>query len=342
VTGDVSGVGGRVRARPEDFRVEEIPAYAPDERPGGHLLLELEKTGWTTSAAVAELARALRIAPGDIGVAGLKDRAALTRQWISVPAAVGDALAGFSHPDLRLGPARAHGAKLRRGHLRGNRFAITVRGSVSVDVARARVDAKLAVLRAAGGLPDYFGEQRFGRGGDNVDVGLRRLGAARRARADIVVSAGQSALFNLYLGLRRERGLLARALAGDLLKKRATGGLFVCEDPTVDQSRLDAGELVATGPVFGSRMRAPPPDSPAAALEAEVLARARIDAQALRALGRGVPGTRRPLAIDVGSVEVAAVDAARSSTGEPLAAGVCLSFELPAGAYATQLLRELV
>src|SRR5690606_13488127 len=160
----------------------------------------------------------------------------------------------------------------------------------------------------------------------------------RRGRADFVLSAGQSALFNLYLLERRARGLMREVLRGDILKKTATGGLFESTDPETDKARLDAGELGITGPMYGSKMRAPGPDTPSAALEAEILARAEIDPAALQALGHTLEGTRRPLQLAPFAVDI---DLACDEPASARSLGVSFSFELPAGSYATVLLREL-
>lgn len=343
-TAGLDGIGGRIRLRPEDFRVEEIPAYPPDGRDDAHLLLTLTKRDWNTQAAVEQVARALGVSARDIGVAGLKDRDAVTVQWISVPARAADELAGFEHPDIQLGPAQPHGNKLRRGHLKGNRFEIVIRdlrvdASEALPMARAKLDTI-----ATRGLLNHYGEQRFGHQGANVERGLRALAQPRRrGRGDLIVSAGQSALFNLYVALRRERGLERQVLLGDVLKKQQTGGLFTCEDPAADQARLEAGELVVTGPMFGSKMMSPPADSPSAELESGVLSRAGLEPSALKALGRKVPGTRRALFI---RVDHPVADPAEPITSQvvksTLSAGVCLRFELPAGAYATNLLREIM
>ncbi|HEY8374865.1 MAG TPA: tRNA pseudouridine(13) synthase TruD, partial [Nannocystis sp.] len=295
--------------------------------------------GLGSEDAVAELARQLGIPRAEIGLAGLKDRDAVTEQWISIPAAAASRLRDFVHADIALGPAHPHGNKLRRGHLRGNRFTIAVRDlAVSPELAVARCRAKIERLRALGGLHNLYGEQRLG--GDNLARGLAALARARRrGRADFLLSAGQSALFNLYLLERQARGLLREVLRGDILKKTATGGLFESVDPAADKARLDAGELVITGPMFGSRMRAPGPDTPAGHLEAEILARAGIDPDALKALGHTLEGTRRPLQIAPFPVAVAPTSDAEDAALPP---GITLEFELPAGSYATTLLRELM
>lgn len=342
-TGDLPGVGGQLRRRPEDFEVVEIPAYGPDGRAGAHLLLTLRKRGVTTEDALAEVARQLGVPRAEVGVAGLKDKDAVTEQWISLPASAAPRVAEFHHADMSLGTPQPHGNKLRRGHLHGNRFALVVRDlAAPVDVSLERCRAKLERLAAQGGLDNLYGIQRLGDGGSNLARGLQALARGRRrGAADFLLSAGQSALFNLYALERRARGLMRTVLAGDILKKTATGGLFTCTEPAVDQARLDAGELGITGPMYGSKMRAPPPDSPAGALEAEILARGEVDVAALRALGSTLEGTRRPLQIALGEVQVAPADAAEDLRGAPLGPGISLRFALPAGSYATALLREL-
>jgi tRNA pseudouridine13 synthase len=107
--------------------------------------------------------------------------------------------------------------------------------------------------------------------------------------------------------------------------------MFECEDPQVDQARLDAKELVITGPMYGSKMRAPKSGTAAAALEDEVLAAIGLDRAKLAKLGRNVPGTRRQLAIWPADV-----------SATPLDGALRLQFCLPAGSYATVLLRELL
>lgn len=328
---DLPGIGGVTRAHPEDFAVEELPAYLADGG-AGHLLVWLRKRSLTTEEAVREVAKQTRIPQGEIGVAGLKDRDAVTRQQISLPDRAAAALAQFRHPAIELSDVRPHSHKLRRGHLRGNRFVIVVRElEIDLEQAQQRAQAKLARLTGPTGLRNYYGSQRFGEGARNLEPGLAALaGRGRRHKGDITLSAGQSALFNFYLATRAERGLLTTVLVGDILQKRDRGGMFECEDAAVDQARLDAGELVLTGPMFGSKMRAPKSGTDAAALEAEVLAAVGLTPSKLAKLGRNAPGTRRQLAI--WPADASAI---------PVEGALQLQFCLPAGSYATVLLREL-
>ena len=339
-TAELPGIGGRIRMRPEDFAVREIPAYGPDGREGAHLLLTLQKCGIGSEDAIAEVSRQTGIPRPEIGLAGLKDKDAITEQWISIPFAAGPRLAQFSHPAITLGPTYPHGNKLRRGHLHGNHFSIVVReladsGEPAEHVRR--ILAKRSRLAELGGLDNLYGSQRLGDDGSNLRRGLEFLAAgARRGRADFLLSAGQTALFNLYLLERRARGLLRTVLAGDILKKTETGGIFESREPEVDQTRLEAGELGITGPMFGSKMRAPSSGTAADALEREILERTGISPEALKALGRKAEGTRRPLQLPITDLQVA-----EAPGTDALPPGLCLQFSLPAGSYATVLLQEL-
>jgi tRNA pseudouridine13 synthase len=298
------------------------------------------KRGLSTEAALQEVARAVGLPRAALGYAGLKDQDAVTSQWISAPAGVRAALERFEHPRIELGAPEPHGNKLRRGHLKGNQFEIVVRDPrPSIEEAITRAEAKIASLRDGGGLHNFYGPQRFGKDGVNARRGLALIRAgARRRRGDLIVSAGQSALFNLYLLMRRSRALLRRALSGDILRKTTTGGIFTCDDPEIDQARMDDAELVVTGPIFGGKMRSPPPATPAARLEAETLERAGVSAAAVSDLGRRVPGSRRPVLVQLDDVHVRAAPAVPDAG---LAAGIYMAVTLPPGTYATVLCREL-
>jgi tRNA pseudouridine13 synthase len=339
---ELPDLGGVLRARPEDFEVEELPAYAADGRPG-HLLLTLRKRELTSEDAVRELARQLRIPRAEIGLAGLKDRNAVTTQRVSVPERGAAALSHFTHPKIELlGDPQPHSHKLRRGHLRGNRFCVVIRElAVSPSEALRGAEAKLERL-AAEGLRNYYGAQRFGKDARNLAPGLAALAGKgrRRAKADLVVSAGQSAVFNLALSERAERGLLSTVLLGDVLQKRETGGMFECTDADVDQRRLDAGELALTGPMAGSKTRWPGPGTAARDFELEVLALAGLSLDKMTKLGRAVPGSRRRLLVWPEQVAVRLAEPVTNGERE-YGAGIELRFVLPAGSYATVLVREL-
>lgn len=333
-TAEQPGTGGAVRASPEDFEVEEIPAYRPSGR-GTHLFLWVEKRGRNTREVAAEIARALGVAERDVGVAGQKDRHALTRQHLSVPNVAPARAEGLAGEGWRVLSAALHENKLKTGHLDGNRFRIRVRGAGPEAAARARaVGAALAVR----GLPNLFGPQRFGRGGANLPLGRALVLGGQapdlaRARRDrflrrIAVSAYQAWLFNRVLAERMRDGLFAAALPGDLMKKLATGGLFRCEDAEADRGRVERFEISPTGPMFGHRMMEPAGEP----LERErrVLAAEGLTLEAFAPLRADGEGTRRPMRLPL-ALEVAE---------EPDA--LVLEFGLPKGSFATAVLREVL
>ncbi len=326
----------RLRARPpaapEDFRVDEIAAYAPSGA-GGHCFVRFEKAGLTTPDAVRALARALDADPSAAGTAGLKDRHAVTTQWASFERvdpgralALGDAL-----PGLRVLAAACHPHKLRTGHLHGNRFALRLPFAEPGDLERAR--AILARVERVG-LPNYFGPQRFGAGGRNVARARRWLalgGPPPRARFErrLLVSALQAALFNAVAAERVRDGLLDRALPGDVLRKEDTGGLFSTTDLAEAERRVAAWEVSATGPMFGPEMRWPLEQ--ALAREERALADAGLAREQLARFGKLGAGARRPLRVRPAAI------ALREATGS-----LELDVELPPGSYATVLLAELL
>jgi tRNA pseudouridine13 synthase len=332
------GVGGRLRCRPEDFFVDELPAYAPDGRRDAHLLIKVEKRQMDTADVVRVLSDVTGVAHRELGVAGRKDRDAVTRQWISVPAGAEAALRSFHHPCLKLLEVHHHGRKLRRGHLRGNHFRVVVRDlRCSVAEALGGARAKIEHLRGCGGLENGFGPQRFGHRGRNLERGLALLRSGRFARRDeFHLSAAQAALFNLYLLERRERDWMRSVLEGDVLQRRESGGMFNCESAPDDLVRLRRGELDITGPIYGARMRWATEGTDSRRLEDLILARIGLRSADLRHFGKRLPGTRRALQIDLGEVRVGPEPAQPD-----LSEGIFLEFRLPAGSFATQLLREI-
>jgi len=167
LTADIPGCGGMIKEAPEDFQVEEIPAYEPSGS-GEHCYLTIEKRGMTTLDAIRRVARELRIPERDIGYAGMKDSVGVTRQALSVQRIRPEDVVGRDLDDVKVISAIRHGNKLKLGHLKGNQFRIIVRG-VSVDAASS-VAAVLAVLGERG-VPNWFGFQRYGVQGNSHLIG---------------------------------------------------------------------------------------------------------------------------------------------------------------------------
>ena len=333
-------MSARFRSSPETFTVEEIPAYLPSGT-GEHTFVWLEKRDLTTIDAVNILARRLGVNERDVGYAGMKDRHATTRQWLSLPRvspaaalAATEDQAALADAPLRVLRAESHGNKLRIGHLKGNRFTVVVTEVGGAAEAQRLHQALMEGVRQ--GMPNRYGAQRFGAGADNARRGVAiLLGTLRERdhrRRRLLLSAAQSAVFNAVLDRRQAEGTMRRVLAGDVLQKTDTGGVFVTENPEVDQQRLDAGELVITGPMPGSWAREPPPDSPARTIEDEAIAQLGVSRAEFAVSERDLPGTRRPLLVPV----IALPETALVYTSDTDSAR--LQFELPAGVYATVLL----
>lgn len=336
LTDDIPGIGGVMRVEPEDFRVEEIPAYAPCGA-GEHTFFRVEKRDLSTPALIRQLALALDVPERDISAAGLKDARAVAEQTLSVQGASPERVLALSLERAQILWAERHTNKLRMGHLRGNRFTLRLR-NVAPD-AEARATAIFAQLTARG-VPNGYGVQRFGNHGDNHEIGLlllrrdaealqaRRLGRLSGRQRGFYISALQSALFNRVLAVRMARGLLDDLLPGDIAKKQETGGLFTVEEVEVERPRVAAWEISPTGPMYGYKLM--PARSEAAALEAAVLAEAGLTLEDFRPAR--AEGTRRPLRYRPEGLawEMEPADVLR------------VSFFAPKGAYATLLLRELM
>ncbi|MCC6902063.1 MAG: tRNA pseudouridine(13) synthase TruD [Polyangiaceae bacterium] len=324
-------VGGAIGPAPEDFVVDEILDFAP-EGCGEHLWVRIEKRLLNTQDAIEIVARASGVRARDIGSAGMKDKHAITTQWLSLPGSA-SAPDTWQLPDsVRVVESVRHPRKLRTGQLAGNRFTIRLVGVPEGGADRA---APIAARLREHGLPNHFGAQRFGIGGANLGRALEWL--ATGARADrkrgrfytkLYPSVIQSEIFNRYLTSRSELGL-GQLLAGDVVRLDGSGSVFVVEDPAREQPRFDARDLHLTGPMPGPKMRR------AAGLPLELEQRAATEAgiapELIEALGRFVDGTRRDLVVFPGDLTVSA----------PAPGELVLSFFLPAGSYATELVREL-
>lgn len=341
-TENLPGIGGRLRVALADFEVEELPAYLPSGQ-GDHLYLWVEKRDLSGPMLRRRLADRLGIDPSDVGMAGLKDRRAVTRQWVSVPARLPRSPEGLRDEHLQVLRIERHSNKLRTGHLHGNQFHIVVR-----DVAAPEaLDAKVATLAAAG-CPNFYGEQRMGHGGATLAAGWALAqgldGRVRVQTPDGVVhqiylrdkqlrrlaaSALQAEVFNRVVARRLAEGTLRRVLPGDHCRKVDTGGSFVTDDAGREQARVDAGLVEITGPMWGPKM--PRPSGAAAALEDEVLAAAGLHMDCFRTLGSLAEGTRRPLVVRP-----------RALTATWDGETARLSFVLPAGSFATVLLHEVL
>jgi tRNA pseudouridine13 synthase len=338
---------GRIKCSPEDFVVEELAAYEPSGE-GTHLFLKFEKRGLTTDAAVRAVTKALGIQMRDVGIAGMKDKVAVTTQWVSVPAPpkspdLEERAKALVSDNIKVLDAKRHTNKLKTGHLKGNRFDIIVR-----DVPKGAVDGVLAAMDRIGkeGVPNAFGTQRFGTDGDNAQKAREWLTGKVRAPGDprlrrFHFSALQSAAFNALLDARIADGTWNQPMLGDLLKKEDTGGMFLCTDVQADKERADRGEVCPTGPIVGARMRWPEGD--VKALEERLVGPflEGVDLERARSLGEG---TRRALRLHVTGCSVAqvmnneGVPGGNENDNREQLRSLRVQFVLPKGAYATTVL----
>ncbi|HLO93205.1 MAG TPA: tRNA pseudouridine(13) synthase TruD [Burkholderiaceae bacterium] len=224
-----SGASATLKRFNEDFLVTELPLQLPSGA-GEHLWLDVEKNGANTAFVAQQLAEAAGVKDWDVGYAGLKDRYAVTRQWFSIYLPKGETpdLTQLQHPEFKVLSQSRHVKKLRPGDLLGNRFRIVLR---DVDGDRDAIEANLKAI-ASQGVPNYFGAQRFGHDGGNVEQGRAMLAREIRVRnpkkKGLYLSAVRSFVFNEVLALRIQQGIWGQALPGDVMDEagRPTGPLW--------------------------------------------------------------------------------------------------------------------
>lgn len=243
----------RIRATPDDFVVtEQFDIEFSGE--GEHDWLWVEKTGANTHWVAEQLARHAGIKPRDVGFAGLKDRHAVTRQWFSVrrPSGEGTDWELFTAEGVRVLEVQRHHRKLKRGAHRGNRFRIALRGENVIGTDDEFVERMRRI--SDGGVPNYFGEQRFGRDGGNIELGHAVIAGRRlpRNKRSIAISALRSFQFNEELDARIRAGTWNRLLPGDCASLNGTNSVFDVDDVTEDlQARCDEMDIHPTGTLPG-------------------------------------------------------------------------------------------
>lgn len=319
---------GIIKAIPEHFRVTERLKYEPDGS-GEHTYLLIEKRNTNTEYVAGSIARLAGMARRDVGYAGMKDRHAVTRQWFSVCAT------SQPQPDwnrlnsehISVVEISRHPRKLRRGALTGNRFEIVITGLTNTGEVIQRLE-KITDY----GVPNYFGEQRFGRHGDNIGRAVEMFSGSKRFKrhqCGIYLSAARSFLFNEVLSQRVEQKSWQRILTGDVLMLSGTHSVFVAEAAELMslQQRLDNHDLDLTGPLVGGDESMA--SYTAADLEQGILGQY---AELLTGLSRAdLSSARRPLRVVPRNFEY---DVTENE--------FTLKFFLQAGSYATAVLREIV
>lgn len=352
---------------PEDFIVEELSLYEPSGT-GTHTYFAIRKRKLSTLEAINRIARELQVPTRDFGYAGLKDKNAVTTQVLSVESVAPEQILRIEQPAIEVLWAERHTHKLRVGHLRGNRFELTLHDISHDTLPLVETAMQRLVIE---GVPNRFGVQRFGNKNDSHLIGKALVKAdwetvvryvhpddapqvdsvARRPQAELArkpvekvatsipyrlrklyLSAYQAYLFNTVLEKRMPH--LDTLLAGDLAVKHSNGAPFLVEDPTIEQPRANAFEISPSGPIFGYKMRMPTGD--VFTLETSILTEEGVRLEKFRkVVGIRLPGTRRPLRMPIQLHKVSAIDIDSGT-------GIRLSFTLPAGGYATVVVEELL
>lgn len=334
ITPHLPGIGGKIRELSEDFIVEEIPAYKPLGF-GEHLFVNLTRKEMNTREVALQLARLFHKPLEAIGYAGLKDKYSEATQTFSIhigndkPGTLSDMMEVINAClPVRVNWVDLHPRKIRMGQLTQNSFTI--------NITNLDINIKEAVLKAEetsrylkeNGLPNFYGPQRVDE--ENVRRGREIIFGVRRVKnwwlRRFLVNSYLNFLCNFYLVERISRGYFPRLIRGDVAKKYATGGMFIVNDVDVEQARYMAHEISFTAPIFGPKMWKA--EGPSARLENEVLEKTNISIEDLANLR--VRGSRRFGRL-IPDIRV-----------EPMNRGIRLHFNLPKGAYASIVLREIM
>ncbi len=323
-----------IRSCPEDFQVDEVLNFAFDGE-GEHLLVHVRKRHQNTADIAQKLARHAGVKVRDIGYAGLKDRNAVTTQWFSVwlPGKPDPDWSAFENDDLQILSSHRHRRKLQRGALQGNRFVIVLRDIEFSGIAdQQTLEQQLAVIQKQG-VPNYFGEQRFGRGGKNLSEAAAMFNGRRvkaRHLRSLYLSSARSFLFNEVLAARITAGNWRQVLPGEVLMLAGSRSFFVADELNEEiEQRLMNGDVLPSGPLWGRGELASQQD-------AEVLEQNTLAGQAVYREGletAGLKQERRALRLAVADFQWQWL---------PEGKNLQLCFELPSGCYATSVLRELI
>jgi tRNA pseudouridine13 synthase len=319
---------GMLRAEPEDFCVDEDLGFVADGA-GEHVFVRVEKRGANTDFVAKALARFVGVSPEAVSYAGLKDRHAVTRQTFSLhlPGKADPDWSALAHAEFRVLDSTRHSRKLKRGALRGNRFVLRAR---ALRGDRSAAERTLTAI-AAQGVPNYFGEQRFGRDGDNVERARAYFAGQRLPRhlQGLMISSARSAIFNAALARRVEQGSWNRALDGEVWMLEGSHSVFGPEPPSDALTRrLEEFDIHPTGPMWGQgELRS----------QGEVAAIESAAAAEFPGFPEGL--AREGLRQERRSLRLRAQDLHWQWLGED---ALEFSFGLPAGAYATVVMRELL
>ena len=315
-----------LKAECADFVVKEQLGYDMSGD-GEFVAVKVRKTDCNTLFVGEQLAKFAGISARNMSYAGLKDRKAVSEQWFSLqmPGQPTPDFSQFSLEGVEILEVTRHQRKIRIGSLQGNHFEILLRNAEETDELKVRLD-----FLAKNGFPNYFTEQRFGRDSNNLTQALRwangEIKVKDRHKRSFYLSAARSEIFNLIVSKRMELNLAQQILVGDVLQLNGSHSWFVVdesEDLAQLQQRLAQQDVLLTAPLIGEEEKS------AVDFENEIFAQY----QALFALMRQerMKAARRPILMQPQQFQW---------QFEPN--GLRLQFDLPAGSYATALIRELV
>ncbi|HAT6808460.1 TPA: tRNA pseudouridine(13) synthase TruD [Legionella pneumophila] len=314
---------------PEDFQVNEL-FEGQFSGEGEHIVLKIEKKGLTTEQVIKSLASLINKPIKLISYAGLKDKQALTTQWLSIhaPGEVIEGIETLEAPGWKILECTRHNKKLRPGFLSGNHFTITLRNvSNETDLIHRIEQIKLK------GVPNYFGEQRFGRDGGNLIKAEEILVQGRKVKdrflKGMYFSAARSWLYNLILSRRVKESSWNLPLLGDVIQLVGSNSVFV-NDKSLDEQllqRIGEKDVSPASPLPGRSKNLV--KGTALQIINEVYAEWSAWLDGLEK--NGLEEAWRANILYAEQIEY------RINQGT-----VELSFVLPAGAYATVVLRELV
>ncbi len=319
----------KLKVQPQDFQVVEQLGYAFSGH-GEHLMVRIRKSGENTAFVANELAKVCGVKSRDVSWAGLKDRHAITEQWLSVYLPKGETpdFSSFlaQYPNIEILEVTRHDKKLRPGDLQGNKFTITL---TQVSDTEA-VLQKLPQIKEHG-VPNYFGSQRFGKDGNNVAEarrwGRENVRTRNQNKRSLYLSAARSWIFNQIVSERIKQGVFAQFIAGDIAQL-ANGEQLLLKSTEVEtyQQLLNNEQAFITAALAGDNDL--PSKEKAHAIE-QIQLSAEPDLMAL-IRGNRMRHDRRP-------VRLAIPDLQWQSDGN----SVTLSFSLPSGCFATAVIREL-
>ncbi len=322
-----------IRSTPEDFQVDEVPAYQPTGK-GEHGYLWIEKRGLTSPELIHRIVRNLGVPAKEIGLAGQKDRHAVTRQFVSIPKRFAEHAAKLNDENIKVLLVTAHPNKLKTGHLRGNKFCLVLRspsGAFTPEDAQS-VHERLQTL-AADGIPNYFGTQRFGHYGNTMVDGLSLLKGTlpndhwpenkTRTMRRLVLSAVQSGIFNLVLAQRVTDGTLRTPLPGEVVIRRngTKPYIFPVDGPTDD--------IIPAGPMPGPEMLMA--TGAVADMEREIMSLLRLSPKDFQKYSKLTSGIRRKMIEFPTEADAKLTDDA----------AILATFSVTSGTYATVVLREI-